>query len=197
MSHQILENKSKERHGLASATIIPRPETSLTAQWRLFWLDFLCPTAASFNYWQWRLRINYRGYVCLVPPEVTTEIFFLCSQRKIFWCGLVFWPDNKDGSVLSFISLLECCHCTTTSFQSYSYTRSSPLLSSPTVGFNIYLFKAMERFTIILCGVPRKLDCVINQWWFDRCWKLFLLDPATVCPPYQHYRMKIFERWDK
>ena len=49
-------------------------------------LIFSIKQGAKFNYWRWRLRINYTGYVCLCvsPPEVTQQIFFSLFTHKDF-----------------------------------------------------------------------------------------------------------------
>ena len=145
--------------------------------------------------------------ICVsTAPEVTTQIFFLFSHTKIFKSPLVFQQHNKDLLVLSFISFLKCCQRTTrenrpvtccNTFWRFNfitnvaehehYEHFSSDISCNISKYSTFLFsfiiylKLMGKFNIILCKVPRKLDCVINQWWFDRCWKLFLLYPARLC----------------
>ena len=64
---------------------------------------------ARFNYWQWRLRINYTGYVCLHRRKWQHKYFFsFHTQRFSSLCWIQ--QHNKDWLVLPFISLLKCCH---------------------------------------------------------------------------------------
>ena len=64
---------------------------------------------AKFNYWQWRLRINYTGYVCLHRRKWQHKYFFSFHTQRFSSLGWI-QQHNKDWLVLSFISLLKCCH---------------------------------------------------------------------------------------
>ena len=60
---------------------------------------------AKFNYWQWRLRINYTGYVCLHRRKWQHKYFFSFHTQRFSSLGWI-QQHNKDWLVLSFISLL-------------------------------------------------------------------------------------------
>ena len=107
MSHQILGNKSDKTR--------PRQFDILT-RWlnvhhsqTCFSFIFCIKQQAKFNYWQWRLRINYTGYVCLHRRKWQHKYFFSFHTQRFSSLGWI-QQHNKDWLVLSFISLLKCCH---------------------------------------------------------------------------------------